>query len=279
MANQKLIDLSKKVKINLEKKTKLKIRAQVALLDDVSGSASGMHRSGLTQRLFDRVFAVAYEFDDNQVLDAWAFDTGVVELEPIVESMFGNYVQRYINENDDIEWGGTRYAPGMQAVIDHYYPVTQQATAAVQEAVQATAQAAKGFFGKIGSMFGKKEEVKPADPAPAFKPAGFTPTAAKVKLPDPVFCMLVTDGENSDEAATLAVLEANKDKQIFWLLIGIKETHGRPNFQFLEKMAKLFPNVSFYDAGEIDKVGDDELYDKLFTPKFINWYEDVRKGN
>ena len=277
MADKKLIDLTKKVQINLAKVTSLKIRAQVGLLDDVSGSASGMHSNGITQRLFDRLFAVAFEFDDNATLDAWAFDTGVYELEPVKESMFGNYVQKYIVGNKDIRWGGTAFAPGIEAVIDHYYPASQQAIGAAKDAVADVAKVATGLFGKIGGLFGKKEAAPaPTAVAPAVKPA-FSPVSAKVKLPDPAFCMLVTDGDNGDQSETIRILEANKDKQIFFMMIGIKESSYGSSFGNLKQLADRFPNVDWYNAGQIDNVDDDVLYSSLFTKKFITWYENVRK--
>lgn len=262
-----LINLSKAVKINLAKVTNLTPRLQVCMADDVSGSAHGMHLSGVIQRLFDRLFAVAYEFDDNRVLDAFAFDSGVYELEPVVESMFGNYVKKYIIPN--VQWGGTNYAPVAQAIIDHYYPnsIANQASAAVQD----VAAQAKGFFGKL---FGGKAAPAPT-PAPV-STGGFKPQSAKVKLPDPAYVLFTTDGANFDESATLAIFEANKDKQIYWQMIGISE-YGSSKFPFLEKLAGMYPNVGFYNAGAIDTVSDDELYSKLFTPKFVAWYEAARK--
>lgn len=254
-----LINLSKAVKLNLAKVTKTKIVAQVGLLDDVSGSAKDMHRNGITQRLFDRLFAVAFEFDDNATLDAWAFDTSAYELEPIKESMFGSYVDRYIMKAGLSIWGGTNYSPGMQAVISHYYPPT------IGEQAQAVVAKTSSFLGKL---FGKKEE------APA--KAVFAPKSVSVKLPDPAFCMMVTDGENFDKDATRRLLEANSDKQIFWMIIGISE-RGSSRFPFLEELSRDFPNVGFYNAGEIDQVSDDQLYSQMFTTKFINWYEAARK--
>lgn len=265
---QTLINLSKAVKINLAKVTQLKIVAQVGLLDDVSGSAHNMHLMGVTQRLFDRLFAVAFEFDDNAVLDAWAFDTEAYELTPIVESMFGNYVKKYIVDNNSLRiWGGTAYRPGMQAVVDHYYPGPNTVAVAAQE----FKAEAKSLFGKVANFFGGKKE----EPAPAKK--AFTPVSATVKLPDPAYCMMVTDGENGDGHETLALLREHADKQIFWMIIGITEGN-RQNFKFLQQLEHEFPNVGFYNAGQIDDVSNDELYSKMFTPKFIKWYEAARKA-
>lgn len=266
MSDKKLVDLRKKVVINLSKVTKAKVITQVAYLGDVSGSTKNMHKNGIIQRLLDRLFAVAIEFDDNGVLDAWVFDDTSQEVEPIVESMFGNYVAKYIMPMSNI-WNSTSYAPGMQMIIDHYYP----GPGAVATVTHEVAEAATGLFGKMKSMFSSK----PAAPAPA--PSKFKPAAASVKLPDPVYVMVQTDGDNDDKSQVRQLLEANKDKQIFWMLIGITDSHA-PSFTFLKELAAKYPNVDFFNAGEIDKVDDDTLYSSLLTKKFATWYEACRKA-
>lgn len=281
-----LINLSKKVKINLAKVTSLKICAQVGATFDVSGSAANMYsKNGIMQRLCDRLFAVAYEFDDNGSLDAWAFHSSAWELEGITEQMFGNYVQKYIVEEHSSKlWGGTVYSPAMQLIIDHYYPAASVALhvaqAATTAAVAEVKEAATGLFAKAKSFFGSKSAAPVPAPAPVAAPArpAFSPKASAVKLPDPAYIMFVTDGENSssDESRVRTLLRDNADKQIYWQLIGIVAPGQRPDFSFLEALAKEFPNVGFYNAGDVDNVSDDDLYSSLFTKKFVTWYEKAK---
>jgi hypothetical protein len=265
---QSLINLSKVVKANLDKVTKIKIKAQVALLNDVSYSAKAMHENGITQRLFDRLFAVAFEFDDNATLDAWAFDSEAHELIPVVESMFGTYVNKHIVSNFELKhkiWNGTNYAPGIQAVIEHYYPSKPK----IPKAELNNSAKPQSFFGKIGrSLFGKNDNTKLSS---ASIPASI-PSDLAYHSNDPIYCMMVTDGENCDRAETIRTITEHKDKNIFWQIIGITD-RDVPNFNFLEQLAKDFTNVDFYNAGQIDHVSNDTLYGKIFTSKFISWYE------
>lgn len=282
---KKLIDLSKKVKINLAKVTSMKIRAQVGATFDVSVSAQGMYaRDGIMQRLCDRLFAVAYEFDDNGSLDAWAFHTQAWELESITEKMFGSYVQKHIVEEHKHKiYGGTAYFPAFEMIVDHYYPAGSAAVnvtrAATTAAVAEVKDAATGLFGKVKSLFGSKPAAPVPAPAPVAAPARatFSPKAAAVKLPDPAYILFVSDGEtsHSDEARVRKLLTEHADKQIYWQLVGITDG-GRPDFSVMERLSKEFPNVGFYNAGLVDNVSDDDLYSSLFTKKFITWYEKAK---
>lgn len=277
MAQKSLIDLSKSVKINLAKVTKLKICAQVGATFDISGSAAGLYSSGVMQRLADRLFAVAFEFDDNGSLDAWAFHTRSYELESITEKLFGNYVNKYILQaQKENLWGGTRYSCAMEDIISHYYPAGQAITNVAHVAAAEVKQAATGLFGKVKSLFGGKAEAPAPAPVVAPRPA-FTPKSAALKLPDPAYVLFVTDGDNesNDERTVMALLEEHKDKQIYWQFIGISPGRS-PEFTFLKKLQNQFTNVGFYDAGNVDNVTDDALYGSLFTPKFVQWYEKAK---
>lgn len=279
--SESLINLSKAVKISLEKISAPKIVAQCGAVFDVSGSAESMYSkrpgssSSVMQRLIDRVFAPAMEFDDNGQLDAWLFHSRVHEMEPIVESMFGAYVDKYIHGDPSISrqiWGGTAYAPAMSAVYEHYYPGSTASRPVPRPPAPPAPEPKKGFFSRL---FGGKDEPAPAPvvaaPAPEFKPK------SALKLQDPAYIVFVTDGESGDEAATLALLEEHKDKQVFFMLVGITNGGSKQEFPFLEKLKKQFGHVDFYNGGDIDSVSNEELYDSLLTKKFVNWYVAARK--
>lgn len=262
---ESLIDLTKKVGIVLTKVGAPKIVAQVGAAFDVSGSAQGMYSGrgsnpSVMQGLVDRLFALGYKFDDNATLDAWTFSTGVDELEPVVESMFSNYIPKYVVQNNNInKWGGTNYTPALRAIDEHYHTEPAITTAAT-----AVMSAAKGLFGK---MFGGTTSA----------PATFSPKSAK-PLPDPAFILFVTDGENSDTTATEAQLQEMSNKQIYIMFIGITDSSS-PAFAFLKRMESKFPNVGFYNAGQVQNVSDEVLYTELLNPKFVNWYKTQRGIN
>jgi hypothetical protein len=204
----------------------------------------------------DRIFALAYKFDDNQVLDSWAFSNDAFELKPIIASMFGNYVSKHIIENDDIDkWSVTEYLGTMELIIAHYFEPPAAPVVSNPSAIGK-------FFGKF---FGKSS-------APVA-----TPEKTKPEQQDPVYITFVTDGENNsrERVAIRNLLEKNVDKPIYWMFVGITDSSS-PSFAFLKDLTRSFPNVEFFDAGIVDKLSNDQLYSQLISDKFVNWYVTIK---
>lgn len=201
---------------------------------DVSGSAQGFYTSNVMQETIDRLLAVALKFDDNGELDAWLFHDGVLpQLPTITESDEGTYVRNVILKQRGL-WGGTSYAPVLQAVMEYYFGES------------APAKKASIF----GGLFGKKE----------------APVASNKK--DPAMLLFITDGANGDEAATAAVLKAAEaNSPVYFNMVGI----GNPSyFRFIERMADQLGNVGFTNLNDLS-ISDDELYEKIVNQEFVDW--------
>lgn len=263
-ANAPLIDLRKQVGIVLAKRQAPKIVAQVGAAFDISGSAQQLYTKGIMQRAVNRCFAVAVEFDDNATLDSWAFHDGVLELEPVVESMFGNYTTKHITQRPDFHYGGTSFAPVLQSIAENYYP--NGGVDRVKVADEVVEQ--PGFFGKL---FGRKPTVVQS----AVYEDRVKPGSTGLKLKDPAYIMLLTDGENGDTTATERFFEKYKNHQMYFQFVGMR-SGSRANFGFIQAMAEKFPNVGFYDADMIDELSNADLYENLLSKKFINWYTNVK---
>ena len=116
-----LIDLSKKVEVVLAKRNLTNVKAHVGVAMDISGSMQKLYTNGTVQLTMDRLLAVACKFDDNQTLDAWTFSNGYDAISPITPDLFSSYVKQHILDNKKVtKWGGTNYAPVIQAAIEHY---------------------------------------------------------------------------------------------------------------------------------------------------------------
>jgi hypothetical protein len=112
-----------KVKINLEKKSKTPITANVAFVLDVSDSMSGMFSSGKVQDLVERIYPMAVNMDANAELDCWIFSNGQTQTNPINFNNFDGYVKKEITDSNkyrDVLWNGTSYAPVMESVKKYY---------------------------------------------------------------------------------------------------------------------------------------------------------------
>lgn len=234
------IDLNKrieKVKIILAKKQLVDITAQVGVAFDISGSMQGLYSNGTVQDVAERILAIACRFDDNENLDAWSFDDGFNALESITLANYVTYVNDEILQNPKIrKWGGTNFAPMMEAIVDDYFPVSVISTGV------------KKLFG----LFGKGEAVQ---------------TVSVPKTLDPSYVIIITDGVNGDERATMDLIEANAGNNIYWQFIGI----GNVRFTFLERIAKKYDNVGFTPVVDIAAESDDDLYMKLLNDEFCAW--------
>ena len=178
-----LIDLTKKVQIVLDKHNVKEVRAQVAAVLDVSGSTHSIFNDGTVQGALDRLFAVAWLFDDNKQLEAWAFDTDVYQLPTVTEQNFTDYIIKNVTSNRSIGWGGTSYAPAITAVTEYYDSTNPN----------------KGLVAGFKGLFGKKSH----EPV------------------DPVYVIFVTDGENGDQYATIQAIKAIVGHNVYIQTVGI----------------------------------------------------------
>ncbi|MCM3569702.1 VWA domain-containing protein [Neobacillus mesonae] len=116
------IDLQKKsVKIVLEKKNLVKVRARVGLVLDITGSMRNLYKSGTVQSVVERILAIASQFDDDGLLDVWVYDNEFSRLKPVTERDFEGYVNRIILEDDLVhKFGRNDEPPVMKDVIKKY---------------------------------------------------------------------------------------------------------------------------------------------------------------
>ena len=175
--------LKKKVEEVLETRKISNVKASVKFAIDISGSMRPLFINGTVQKTVDRVMAIAMKFDDNQTLDAFAFQNEAYELSPVKEQSYSNYVQQNILNNRSISlWGGTDYEPVMKLILESEYGATTNS---------------KGFLG----LFSKKTSEK-------------TPQ-------HPIYAIILTDGENGDMYETETLITSNKNKNIYWEFVGI----------------------------------------------------------
>lgn len=94
------------------------LTSRVALVLDYSGSMGSLYRNGTVQSVIERILPIACQFDDNQELDLWIFETGFHRLGGITLSNFYDFVKREITPKYSM--GGTRYAPVLEDVLNYY---------------------------------------------------------------------------------------------------------------------------------------------------------------
>ncbi len=231
-----LIDLVKKTDIVLKKRGITPIPSQVALAIDISGSMEDEYRDGIVQKVVERCLAVAMKFDADRQLDVWVFNSSTQYVGTVREPSIPDFVTREILRNPQVrKWGGTAYAPVLEAIQDHYY-----------------GRAGKKA-GMLGRLFGARDQAG----SEAVQAAGDTP----------VMVMLITDGENSDAPAFEATLAALRARRAYVQFVGI----GNSDLGYLARVAEAEPHAGFVMLREFRRVSDEQLLEALLSPEFSRW--------
>lgn len=239
-AEENLIDLSKKAAISLTKKGLTGEIARVGLALDISASMTNQYRSGSVQRVTERLLALAMNFDDNGAADVFVFGQNNYTIGEIAKENFYDFVNREIYSKRSLE-GGTNYAGVMVRIIEHYFP--------------------GALTYKKSGLLGMKREL--------------IVDSSKYRKQEPVYIMFVTDGNCFDSNETTEVITKASELGIFFQFVGV----GNERFSYLIELDNLngrfIDNANFFQVRDIDKMSDDELYDKLLT-EFPSWIREAR---
>ena len=221
-----------KTRFVLDKKQVKNIKAHIVIDLDVSGSTKDMYSRGLFQKAFQQVLPIGILFDDNQEVDTFTFNDGESHdhITPnATKDNYSDYIRKYILNNGAVKkWGGTDYAPVLNANINEF------------KFVRESTSTKKSFFGLFNST---KTETK----LHSTSESGY-----------PVIVFFFTDGENSDKAETLQLIKTCQENNlnIYFQFIGI----GTGNFAFLTVLADQFSNTGFVNVLDFDKVVDDDSF-------------------
>jgi len=112
-----LVSLAKTAAVSLEKKGLDGERAAVYLVLDHSGSMDHHYQSGAVQKLADQALGLAVNLDDDGTVPVVFFSNAASQPQEVNLSNYAGRVQALHTRE---RWGGTNYASGMQAVINHY---------------------------------------------------------------------------------------------------------------------------------------------------------------
>ena len=236
-----LIDLNKKAKIVLEKKSLANVEAEIYFAIDRSGSMYYEYQNGVVQELIDRLLGIGMNMDVDKQIEVFQFDHSSRYVGTATADNHTNFVKNNRMTSD----GGTKYAPVMKAIIEHAQFGTNK-------------EVKKGF---LGGLFGKK--------------AAGTPIQEKKESKHPIFVFFITDGDNGDQPETERLIREVSQQPIFWQFVGI----GNESFDFLQKLDNLqgrhVDNADFFQIEDLKKISDEELYDKLLN-EFPDWLKEVK---
>jgi hypothetical protein len=239
-----LLSLAKTAKLSLQKHNFDGQKAKVALVADFSGSMRNEYRDGTMQRLAEKVLAFGTQFDDDGSIDVFVFDSSAAHLGELGLHDYQGGIDRLTRGR---RMGTTDYAGAFRAVTKHYG----------FDSVAPGATTKKGLFG-----FGKQT-------APA---AGGLTTPAN----EPVYALFLTDGTPDDRRAAEEALREASYAPIFWQFLSI----GRESIPFLEKLddmdGRYIDNADYKPVGNVDRLGDAELFD-LLLDEYPAWVAEERR--
>lgn len=114
-----IIDLSKKAKIELEKKGLQDTKSQVVLVLDISKSMNRLFKSGVVQELIQRILGLALNFDDDGDIDIMLFGSKAYQLPSVSLDDLDGYVDREILANYKVI-EATKYATALNLIRNKY---------------------------------------------------------------------------------------------------------------------------------------------------------------
>ena len=259
LANQppEMVNLVKKAGISLEKKGMYEHRARVALCLDISGSMSGLYRSGKIQQLCERILALAVQLDDDGQVDVFLFGSDAHDVGPLDLNSRAGYVDNMLRRHR-LE-GGTNYGKAMRMIRQHYFP---------------------------DSGAGRRSAPRP-DKLPIyvmFVTDGQTmdPNEARNQVAwssyEPMFWQFMAIGQSSRnvEVAGAAPPPQKKQRGMGGFLSRLIQT----DFGFLEELddmgGRFIDNADFFSVADPMLLPDDQLYDLLMT-EYPGWVRMARE--
>lgn len=93
---QRIVDLGKKAAFAANKHGIEGQCAQVVLVLDISASMNRLYKSGVVQRVIERILGLAITFDDDGQIDLLLFGTHAYQLPPVTLDEIEGYVERVI---------------------------------------------------------------------------------------------------------------------------------------------------------------------------------------
>jgi hypothetical protein len=116
---KRIIDLSKKAVFAANKHGVEGLRAQVVLVLDISKSMNRLYKSGVVQRVIERILGLALHFDDDGDIDLFLFGTKAYPLPAVTLDGIDGYVERAILPRYKII-EATNYAPPLKLIQEKY---------------------------------------------------------------------------------------------------------------------------------------------------------------
>ncbi|WP_019155067.1 VWA domain-containing protein [Robertmurraya massiliosenegalensis] len=236
MAQQapKILDLSKKAKVSLEKVGLQNHHAKVALCLDISASMYSLYRSGKIQDFAERILALGTRFDDDGSIDIFLFGARSHDAGELTIDNFNGFVNQLIKRYP-LE-GSTYYGKAMKTIREHYFGQASKRNSPHPSSVPVYV-----MFVTDGATFDEKETIN----------------HIRNSSYEPIFWQFMAIGKSN---------KGVKRRGLF--------NSFQSDFSFLEKLDDLsgryIDNADFFSVEDPQHVSDHELYD-LLMQEYPSW--------
>ncbi|MCM2424792.1 VWA domain-containing protein [Streptomyces sp. RKAG337] len=221
------------VAVSLRKHGAEGVVARVVLVLDASGSMAGLYSRGTVHSVVERMAAVAAQVDDDGEMQAWTFASQPARLPDLTVGGLPDWLELHVRVGQISLFGRKKPPKGQRpGQVD-------MRVVGIQNEEQKVIAEVRGFVRD--------------NPAQA-----------------PTLVLFFSDGGVYRNAEIEQELRAAVEEPVFWQFVGL----GRANFGVLEKFdtmpGRRVDNVGFFAVDDIDKVSDEELYDRLLQ-EFPSW--------
>lgn len=238
-ACSRVIELSKKAQISLEKKNLDNVKAEVVLVLDNSGSMNWQYENGTVKEIVNRLIPLAINFDDNQSIDFWAFASKPAHLDNI---NMKNYRDVIYDKNEEV-----------------------------------TSMKDKLFSNKQPKKWKTWNTGMPANnETSVIKEINKMVTSRKNNLP--IYVLFISDGGVHDNEGIERAIKEAASLPIFWQFVGVGGSNYGILERLDDMKGRVVDNANFFSIHKLSDLSEEELYDKMLE-EFPNWLKEIKKLN
>ncbi|MFE1558607.1 VWA domain-containing protein [Streptomyces sp. NPDC058734] len=230
----------KQVAVSLSKAGAQGVTARVVLVLDASGSMSTLYARGTVASVVERMAAVAAQLDDDGEMQAWTFATNPARLPDLAIGDLPEWLRLHVRVGQMSVFGRRKPPKGLVAgQVDMRHV---------------------GFQNEEQKVIAEVRDFVRSHPVPA-----------------PTLVLFFSDGGVYRNNEIERELRAAVEEPVFWQFVGL----GRAGFGVLERFdtmpGRRVDNVGFFAVDDIDKVSDQDLYDRLLS-EFPSWLRAARQA-
>ncbi len=215
------------------------IVARVILVLDASGSMAGLYSGGTVATCVERVAAVSAVLDDDATMQAWTFATNPARLPDVQLGDLPQWIPLHVRLGT--MFGGFRKKKRQKEMAAGQIDMSKV-----------------GFGNEEQKVIGEIRDYVACNP-----------------IPHPTLVLFFSDGGVYRNDEIERQLRDAVEQPVFWQFIGLGNANYGVLQRFDEMAGRRVDNVGFFAVDDIDRISDQELYDRVLQ-EFPSWIKAAR---